>query len=58
LTVIKLGKLRLVERAAFVAWLRERAEQEPPSVPANDIEQAGDSAAAVLADLGFEHRRA
>jgi len=29
LAVIKLGKLRLVERASFVAWLRERAEQEP-----------------------------
>jgi len=57
LTAINLGKRRLVERTSFVAWLRERAKQEPPSVPANDGEQARDSAAAVLADLGFERKR-
>jgi len=57
LTVIKLGKLRLVERASFVAWLREQPDRAPPSVPANDVEAERDGAADVLAELGYSRRQ-
>jgi len=45
LRVTRLGKLRLVNRLAFVAWLEQGAlgmESMPPSVPANDIRTSGE----------------
>jgi len=56
--MIKLDKLRLVEHAAFVAWLRERPDRAPPSVPANDVEAARDGAADVLAEPGYARKKA
>ena len=42
--VAKLGKLRLVDRVAFVAWLRTRREQAAPEA---------DGVAALAAELGY-----
>jgi len=55
LKVIKLGKLRLVDRAAFVAWLRERV---PPSRAANDVAEERDEVTELLAELGYKWKRA
>lgn len=48
--VIKVGKLRLVEREAFLSYLRTRACR-PPRSPG---EAAPDGVAAVLAEIGLE----
>lgn len=47
--VIKVGKLRLVEREAFLSYLRARASQ-----PVRDAPTAHDGVAAVLAEIGLE----
>lgn len=57
LAVMKLGKLRLVDRAAFVGWLRSQAaaSSSTSTAPANDSAgvdvQEGDG---VLAEIGLE----
>ncbi|WP_438040939.1 hypothetical protein [Sorangium sp. So ce128] len=52
LKVVRLGKLRLVPRVEFLAWLRAYTA---PTRPANDA--PGDSVAAVLAEVGCERKR-
>jgi hypothetical protein len=53
LSVTRLGKLRLVDRAGFVAWLRSGASMARELVgPAND---APDLEESLLEKLGLEH---
>ncbi len=49
LEVIKVGQLRLVDRVAFVAWLRERQRRE--GQPANDGADPDAGAHEVLAKI-------
>lgn len=59
LPVMRLGKLRLVERAAFLAWLRTQTSVRDGDAAANDAEPTADPEAdtdAVLAELGLERR--
>ncbi len=59
LDVVRVGKLRLVDRAAFVAWLRARAAA-PVDAPANDADHGEDdqdaAVDAVLAELNLERK--
>lgn len=52
--VAKLGALRLVDRAAFVAWLRSASADTDK--PANDADAAEETADDVLRRLGEERR--
>ena len=51
LPVVKLGRLRLVERVAFVAWLKEQAGAN--AGPANDAAPPVDPIAAMAAEVGL-----
>lgn len=57
LEVAKLGKLRIVDRAAFVDWLRAQRgwPTHEPAAPANDAKAA--SVDQVAGELGFERAR-
>jgi hypothetical protein len=53
LPITSLGKLRLVERAAFVAWLRSHAVRKTTPVPtANDADANGDEYAGLVRAAG------
>lgn len=64
LPVVKLGKLRLVERAAFLSYLRSLANGDGPAIPSPalarrtehepDDNAADDGAVGVLAELGLD----
>jgi hypothetical protein len=50
--ITRLGKLRLVDRTSFVAWLRARAVSKPALVPANDAPELDDVSSAMVAAGG------
>ena len=50
--ITTLGKLRLVDRAAFVAWIRARAVSKPAPEPANDAAELDDVSRAMIASGG------
>lgn len=51
---MRLGKLRLVERAAFIAWLKTKRDAFPaPAARAASDAEHGGGAAEVLQEVGL-----